>query len=349
MRILFLCDTMDSGGAERVISTLSNGFVVNNHEVFIMMLSKEANDSFYKLDDKIGLLTLSKENLKPFKKVKLLKQKILDLKPDLVISFLSYVCIYTWLALRHTNIPYIVSERNDPNHRSKLKQYLLNRSFKRASGCVFQTEDAKNWYSKISKDKSVVIHNPVFLNIEKREQKEVKKQILYVGRLNEQKNCLLLIDSFDIFSKKHPDYILKMYGKGPLENNLKEYINSKGLDKKIVLLPPSKTWHQDEYSSAVFALSSKYEGMPNVLAEALSLGIPSVSTDCTIGGPKELKTIFKNRLILTKLINVEEFAISLEEALRITDRSFGIPDDLRPNLIVEKWLTFLNKIVLREK
>ena len=139
MRICFVCDTMESGGAERVIATLSNGFVTRGHDVTILMLSHEANSSFYSLDHRIKLLNLPEKQKAFLKKAKNLKRAILANKPDIVISFLSYVCIYTWWALRRTKIPYVVSERNDPNQRGKIKQYLLNKSFNRASGCVFQT------------------------------------------------------------------------------------------------------------------------------------------------------------------------------------------------------------------
>ena len=144
MKIIFVCDTMGSGGAERVISTLSNGFVNRGHNVGIVMLSREATKPFYELDKNIHVKFLKEEyekKLNFFKKARILKNYIFKNKPDIVISFLSYVCIYTWWALRHSKIPYIVSERNDPNSRSKLKQLLLNKSFKKAAGCVFDVDD----------------------------------------------------------------------------------------------------------------------------------------------------------------------------------------------------------------
>ena len=346
MKIVFVCDTLGSGGAERVISTLTNEFIKLGHDVDVVMLSKEADKPFYELDKKVDLTYLLKDTKKDLgfsKKAKLLKKVIISKNPDVVISFLSYVCIYTWWALRKTKIPYVVSERNDPHSRGRIKQLLLNKSFKKACGCVFQTYDALEWYSKITGDKSIVIYNPVKLSYEPEGVARQKKQILYVGRFNEQKNLFMLIDAFKLFSEKHSDYILKMYGDGPLKEPISNYIKDNQLSDRIVLLESSKSWQKEEFDSALFVLPSKFEGMPNVLAEALCLGIPSISTDCPIGGPKELKKLFPNTLSLTADMSPETFAKNMEEGITLNNIQSKIPDELNTQFIAKKWLDFINK------
>lgn len=343
MKIVFACDTMGSGGAERVISILANSFVNKEYDVCILMIGSDAAGSFYSLDNRIKLIKLEHSKRGFFNKVKELKHTLLNIKPDIVISFLSYVCIYTWWALKGTNIPYIVSERNDPNQRSKIKQFLLNKSFRNAAGCVFQTEDALNWYKKIIKGNSSVIHNPVCLDYCPEKIPEIKKQVLYVGRLNEQKNCFMLIEAFKIFEQRHPDYIFKMYGNGPLELELKKQVAENHLEDKVTIASSSKTWQKDEYMSSMFVLGSKFEGMPNVLAEALCLGIPCVSTDCTIGGPKELKKFFYDGLILSRSDSASDFALAMEQCLNISHKEVLVPEELSDRFIAEKWLSFIKK------
>lgn len=348
MKIVFVCDTMGSGGAERVISTLSNEFVLNNHEVSIVMIGRDSTESFYVLNNNIRLIRLlenQKRKVGVLKKANLLKKCILDINPDVVISFLSYVCIYTWWALKNTKIPYIVSERNDPNQRGFIKQLLLNQSFKKAAGCVFQTEDALSFYKKICKDKSTIIYNPVNLTFKPKKIDERKKQILYVGRLIEQKNCEMLIYAFGLFIKNHPEYTLKMYGDGPLKEKLLSQVNDLNLNDKVTILPSNKSWQSLEYDSSMFVLASKYEGMPNVLAEALSLGIPSVSTNCAIGGPKELKKLFNKTLVLSKEITKESLLEAMEEALTIKSNSLFIPVELKADYIANKWLKFIEGVI----
>ena len=347
MKILFVCDTMGSGGAERVISILSNSFSYRNHEVSILMLSSKASEPFYNLDKHIKVEYLKNyQNGKISKlgKVKLLRQIFIQHSPDVVISFLSYVCIYTWAALRKTNIPYVVSERNDPSHRGIIKQILLNMAFKKASARVFQTHDALVWYDKNNKKKSHIIYNPVELNYISKRTVEKKKQILYVGRFTKQKNCLMLLKAFSLFSKSHPDYLMKMYGGGNCKANIEEMILKENLSDKVFVLNSSKTWQADEFDSAMFVLPSLYEGMPNVLAEALCLGIPSVSTDCPIGGPKELKSIFGDRLILVRNNNHKLFALGMEKALDLPLQESCVPNDLLAENIVNKWVSLLESI-----
>lgn len=352
MNIGFVCDTLGSGGAERVISTLSNEFIRRGHNVFIVMLSKEATEPFYKLESQISLVYLSKNiDLKVnfFKKAKLLKYVLIEKKPDVVISFLSYVCIYTWWALKGTKIPYIVSERNDPNQRQIIKQKLLNMSFRKSCGCVFQTEDSMKWYKKIAKSKSIVIFNPVNLYFLPNKPTKAKDQILYVGRFNEQKNLFMLIDAFKAFKTIYPQYILKMYGDGQLKSAIIDYVKKQDLYNDVIIAGSSNRWMKDECDSKMLVLSSKYEGMPNVLAEALCLGIPAVSTNCPIGGPKELKKLFPDTLILSEKITANSFAQAMQEGIKIKLRNTKIPDELRVEKIVDQWLTFIKFSVNKEK
>ena len=352
MKIVFVCDTLGSGGAERVISTLSNEFINQGRCVSIIVLSKVAGTPFYKLKEGVDVHYLTKDikqRISVFRKAKLLKRCIEDMNPDIVISFISYVCIYTWWALRKTKIPYIVSERNDPNQRPKIKQYLLNLSFKKSAGCVFQTTDAMNWYRRIVSTRTTVIYNPVNLDCNPKAIYKRKKQILYVGRFSEQKNLFMLIDAFKTFSKSHEDYVLKMYGSGLLKEAIFEYIKQNSLDSKVQMLSSSPKWQKNEADSRLFVLPSKYEGMPNVLAEALCLGIPSVSTNCTIGGPAELKKIFPNSLVLSEEISAESFYSAIEQGLLINKNVSGVPDELRVETIVNQWISFINSVITKEE
>lgn len=352
MKIAFVCDTLGPGGAERVISTLSNEFINRGHNISIIMLSKEASEPFYELNKKISLIYLNSDINKKigfFKKAKKVKRTIEDQNPDVVISFLSYVCIYTWWALRKTKIPYIVSERNDPHKRSRFKQFLLNKSFKKAAGCVFQTEDAYLWYQKIISNQYEIIYNPVTLQFVPRKIDHRKNQVLYVGRLNEQKNVLMLIDAFEIFQKKHSDFVLKIYGDGPLEQQIHDYISNKKLGTNVELAHNSNKWHELEYDSKVFVLPSIFEGMPNALSEALCLGIPCVSTNCPIGGPKELKKVFPNNLILASNVSKEAINEAMEKALNIEATSSIVPFQLSSDKISEQWLVFIDKLIKKGK
>lgn len=317
MKIVFTVDSMNSGGAERVVSNLANEFTKRGNQVFVVMISTNKCESFYHLNDGVQLscvLPPTNKKIRFFRRTSLIKKHICNIKPDIVISFLSHVNIYSFISLRGTSIPIVVSERCDPNQYSFFIRLLLKVVFKKSNGCIFQTNDAMKWYGKQVFKKSIVIPNPVSLNIseDQIQRKPTKeKTIISVGRLVDQKNFSLLIEAFANFYKMHNDYVLKIYGEGPLKDKLCHQIAEHNLENAVSLMGNSKTWQFEERDSSLFVLSSDYEGMPNALMEAMALQIPCVSTNCPIGGPGELikdnvngyLAPVNNALALSEIIN----------------------------------------------
>ena len=295
-KMIFTCDTMSSGGAEKVISTLANEFIKLGIEVSIIGVGdRELPKSFYKLDDGVKYITFangSGKRVRALGRIFKLRKTIKKEKPDIVISFLPNANIYTCISLIGTGIPYIVSERNDPktDPKGKITRILKKYSFTHSDGAVFQTNEAKNYYPKKVKNNSVIIPNPLDLKyIPTHTTYTREKVILAVGRLTPQKNYNLLLDAFAKFHKEYrQDYILRIYGEGPLKDELLEYAKSLGINDSVEFMGSDTEWHKKEYRDALFVLSSDYEGMPNALLEAMALGIPCISTDCPCGGPREL-------------------------------------------------------------
>ena len=221
---------MRNGGAEKVIATLSNEFSNAGHEVVIIMVSENTNSSFYNLDKKVKLIALceNQDHIRHniFKKVQLLKINIENEHPDIVVSFLKHIIVYSYFALKHLNIPFVVSERNYPRSYPFYYRLVLKLIFKKANGCVFQTKDSEKWYG-VSKNKAIIIPNPINVLCKNEEHKSKEKVIFSVGRLVKQKNFKLLIKSFYIFSKEHPGFRLRIYGDGPLKARLNRLIRAK--------------------------------------------------------------------------------------------------------------------------
>ena len=111
---------------------------------------------------------------------------------------------------------------------------------------------------------------------------------IYVEWFRKQKNYEMLIDAFNIVHKKHPNYKLKIYGKGSEYEKIKAKISALDLDKCVEMPGFTLNVHEKIQHSDIYVLSSLFEGMPNALMEAMAMGFPVVSTDCGGGGPQEL-------------------------------------------------------------
>lgn len=153
-------------------------------------------------------------------------------------------------------------------------------------------EEQINEYNS-SKDKIKVIHN--FVDKEKidkclKENNNIvlsKNTIINVGRLSNQKGQKYLIRAMSFVVKKVPDVELIILGKGELEEELKKEINALHLDKNVKLLGYKSNPYIYMKQASCFVLSSFFEGMPNVILEAMYTGLPIISCDC-ISGVREV-------------------------------------------------------------
>lgn len=354
-KITFCIPSLGSGGAERVTSILANKFAERGYEVSVIMLSH--NLCVYPLSDKVRIESLGcdGENKMPsikrmFVRWKKIRQAVKKISPDIVISFMSETNIDVCFALWGMKIPVIVSERNDPavDPSSKLKKIMRKVAYIKPRGFVFQTPDARAYFSKRIQKKSKIILNPLGKVMPERFDGEREKRIVAVGRLNKQKNFPMLIDAFAEFVNKHPEYILEIYGEGDLETKINGYISEKQLDGKVILKGFCKNVHEKILSAGMFVMSSDFEGMPNALLEAMAIGLPCISTDCPCGGPRMLIEPYKNGILVPvkdreKLLNAMLYmAENPEEAEKMSKNSVAIKERADVDAVVNQWFEIIS-------
>lgn len=346
MKICFLIDSLLEGGAEKVVSILSNEMSKTNDVSIITFTLK---DVYYPLSENVKLFKPYSAKLKrPISKVLYARKLIKKHKPDIVISFLPHIIIFGYFATRFIKTKFVVAERNDPSKMGKIFQLIMKFIFKKSDGCVFQTEDAQTFYGKKITNKSKIIFNPITL-IGKTTRTKSNRTIVSVGRLAEQKNFADLIKAFKVIIKKYPDYILHIVGKGPCQKSLNNFIVSNNLSQNVFLVGPKKNWHSEYCNSAMFVSSSLYEGMPNALAEALLIGIPCVATDCPVGGSKLLLQNYPECLA-----SIGDFEDLANKMLHVIESKFTVDQNqyanmLNPVKIARNWIDYLNEIVNRSK
>ena len=350
-KIIIITRNLLGGGAERVIAQLANYFVAQGKECEIITIDN--NEIFYKLDPRITVKMIGrKSNNKLLDRIarywlvrKMVKQK----SPELVLSFPEEIGIYVLLALLGTGIPVYVSERNNPwvMPDSKVTRLLRTLMYPFAKGIIFQTEMAKSFFPKSVRRKGVVLANPVEGERIPVQYTGIREKVIVgAGRLFQQKNFSLLIKSFSVFSQKHPEYTLRIYGEGYMLEDLTALSRELGVQDKVEFPGKSATLLENMNSAAMFVLSSDYEGMPNVLLEAMCMGMPVISTDCPSGGPRELIEDGVNGLLVPvgderALVQAMEKMTDNVFAASLGDHGYQIREKLTSKEVFEDWYAYL--------
>lgn len=359
--------TLTPGGTERVTCNLSNYLVENDYNVTILTLLNTYKPA-YELDRKIKCISLSEnkgqasnksiEYCRHITRYARLWKFIRKNKTDLYLVMLP-LPTYMLLSLRRIiKVPIIVSERSDPNQfykSSKVKRALMKRLFPRSDAFIFQTEDAKAFYREIITAENIVIPNPINRSfIRKPFTGERKKVIVAAGRLCEPKNYPMLLEAFSLIASKHIEYQLVIYGSGGLLQELVNKTEELNIADKVFFAGQVSDIADCIIDSALFVLSSDYEGMPNALMEAMALGLPCISTDCPCGGPRFLIQN-KNNGLLVPVGNTEAMAEAMDMILSDKDlaQSLGnnasaIQSKVHPDIINAEWDSYFKKIHKRK-
>lgn len=286
MKIVFVLPNMPGGGTERVVAMLANEYVKRGYQTAILLFA--GNQVAYPLDKRIEIYIAGKESGgNPFIQLsRLLKMRRFYKKNKgcCIFSFCVRGSIFSTIAAAGIRHGFLVSERNDPTRISEQK--LRDWSYSKADKLVLQTDEMKRCFSDDIQKKSVVIPNPVSNDIPEPFQGERKKRIVSVGRLQAQKNHKILLEAFADFHRVYADYELHIFGIGELENDLKRQTRELHIEDYVVFRGFSSDVQQEIWDSAMFVLSSDYEGISNSMIEAMAMGVPVISTDCPVGGSR---------------------------------------------------------------
>lgn len=201
----------------------------------------------------------------------------------------------------------------DSNYIGPTKQYHYVRQFKKLDELVVLcNNDAKQFTNYDNYIKPTVIYNPLTLTPGK-PSTGTSKHFLAVGRFSYQhKGFDLLIKAFHLFCNKNQDWFLDIVGEGDMEFEYKALIKKYHLESRIKIHPFTNNI-QEFYSNAqVYVLSSRWEGMPLVLVEAMSHGLPIITSDLPV-----CKEILGDFGIYFKNGDIQELAQRLEDATKI--------------------------------
>ena len=348
MKIMFICNQLGGGGAERVLTIIANCMASSDNQVVIYALNTIGNK--YLINDNIAVNELDCKNLSSIKQVRLIRKKIKKEKPSVIISFEYHVNMKVLLSTRFLRgLKVIVSERNDPAQQKnrKILNYLRDHLYRKADIVVCQTEDAKAYFSPKVQRHAVVILNPLKADLPLYSGQN-SKVIINFCRLEKQKNLPLLINAFELLYKKDKDCQLVIYGDGKEKDNLIEIIKNKELSDNVFIIPPVSNIHEIASACKVFVSSSDYEGLSNSMLEALAMGMPVVCTDCPCGGARMVIENEVNGLLVpvndVNALYEAIYKIMMDDNLAngIAKNALKIREVLSQDTIAEKWINLLN-------
>lgn len=358
MNIKFLITSLGGGGAERVVCNLANYLVSKGDNVTISVI--RGGVTKYNLDEQVRVDYFQKNYYDtPVSIVKRVKEIVRvfnffcsSQKNQRVVCFLELPVAYALLFKPFVKAMLIICERNNPEFYTKGYQYLYKLLANKTDLCICQTKVIADWYGNIIKDHNKIKVIPNSINstiLGSIIGKRTNKEIVSMARLTPQKNQRLLIEAFAEISREYPDYRLIIYGEGPLRQELTNLVVSKGLSEKVALPGFTSDVIEVFNHASMFVMTSDHEGMPNALAEAIAMGVPSISTDCGGGGARELIDDGINGFLvpcrdLKSLVSAMKKIISNPNmATQFSHEAYAIRKRLNPDIIHSQWRhLFLN-------
>jgi GalNAc-alpha-(1->4)-GalNAc-alpha-(1->3)-diNAcBac-PP-undecaprenol alpha-1,4-N-acetyl-D-galactosaminyltransferase len=363
LNVTLVASSLAVGGAERVVQLLARGFDRHGHRVSLITTSTPAD--FYELPESVVRVRCHLTGVEagrgtipwvfPRAAARLLaslprlRSLIACQSPDLVISFMDQINVITLAAAART-WHVVVTEHSDPRPRrvSPVMRALQRLAYPRALCLVSVSRGVDEAFAWLPHQQRLVIHNPVDIPPENVAPSPLPtglmagQFVVAVGRLQQQKGFDLLIEAFDLVRRRHADWRLAVIGDGPERENLESQIRALRLDDAVMLLGTQKDPWSYLRAAGLFVLPSRREGFGNVLAEAMSCGLPVVSFDCR-SGPSEIITDEEDG-ILTPPGDVEKLAEAMARVIeapelrsRLAARAFVSSRRFQLDRIVEQW------------
>ncbi|MBH8571657.1 glycosyltransferase family 4 protein [Nostocaceae cyanobacterium CENA369] len=363
MRLTLIIYSLSYGGAERVISIMANYWAARGWQVSLLTFEAPKKAQF-DLDPRVSYipLNIAKDSNNTilgiwnnFQRIQILRDAINNSHPDAVISFMSTTNILTLLATRGLKIPVIVSERNDPAEKSLGRNWrqLRQWTYPFAARIVFQTKRAKNYFPSQVQASGCIIPNMVLLPpIAKESSPKLLKErsLIAMGRLVRAKGFDLLLQAFAQLKDCYPEWTLTILGEGSLRSDLELLRNQLGLSDRVYLLGAVSNPYEFLKQADIFIMSSRFEGFPNALCEAMACGLPVISTDCP-NGPRE---IIRDGIdgILVPNENVSALAAAIkrlisdeEERQRLAARAPEVTERFNLEKIMGMWEELLTQVI----
>lgn len=311
-KICFLIGNLNnSGGTERVTTLIANALAQKDFQVSILSLA-DGKQPFFELVPSIKTYSLYTKKIS-FKKnffgaVWRIRKFVTQHQIDTLVVVDSISCIFTVPALFGLNIKHICWEHFNFNVNLGVKYRDIGRKWA-AKYCDYVVtltkRDKELWEQGIKniKAKIIPIANPSPFEVQENMPSLDYKTILCVGRLTYQKGFDLLITAWARVAQQVPDWKIVIVGSGEDELMLKQMAKDFAVEDSIVFAGQQKNMDRFYRQASFFCMSSRFEGLPMVLLEAQSYGLPMVAFDCDTGPAEIIQDNINGKLVESKSID----------------------------------------------
>ena len=348
-KLIFFIGTLQSGGAERVVSEISAMYADHFEEVVI--LTYYDAPVFYSIDTRVRIECIERitgtDN--KLKNALWLRRFVKREKPDVFLSFLMPFNMMAIASLLFSQTKIVVCERQDPSDvKTPLLRIIRNFLYHFCTRIEVQTLKAKNYFSRSLQKKITIIPNPNHIKLEEREyalNSTKERKVAIVGRLIPLKNHKMLINAFSRVINIHADYHLDIYGDGEMYKALDNQIRQLGVTESVKLHGRTDNVPEALASARIFVLCSNVEGMPNALMEAMALGIPCIATD--VSGVRDIIDDGENGFIIPvgNQKALEDRLMQLMDSEYLQDcfsrKSISVMEKFDKRRIFEQWMNLV--------
>lgn len=377
MKIYYIYTALvTKGGADRVIAEKANWLAEHGHEVAIVTDTQMGREPVFPLSPKVKLIDFAIDFSKEYghsfpvriwmyyklmhQYRKKMKALLMQDRPDIVVSTLGRDISFITkikdgskkIGEAHTtkhfirNFHLLESKNILFKYLTKYFRWSMDRQVSTLDALVLLTQEHKcDWGNIVP---TYVIPNSYPFYPEEGSSCE-NKQAIIVGRYNNAKGYKYMLNAWKIVHERHPDWVINAYGSGEYEDIIRQKILEFHLEDSFILNNPTSHIIEAYKQSSIYVMSSRYEGFPMVLLEALACGVPCVSFDCP-HGPRNVITDGEDGF-LVEYLNSSDLAEKIcmlidDNELRKIFSSNARKNVLRfsPDAIMPQWVSLFESI-----